>query len=285
MHVGDRARRVALVTGAGRMRGIGRAIALRLAQDGLDVAVIDIKPLPSQLLDDEVAAGWRGIESVSDEIAGLGRRSLPIYADITDPVQVGRAVEQTVAELGGIDVLVNNARAVLGRDFVPIIELEASEWDRVMAVNARGVFLCAQAVARHMIARGAPGSIVNISSSASKRGKAGAAAYSASKFAVNGFTQSLALELAPHGINVNAICPGTVESGRFNLKEKLAASEAGVSLLEFQRARLAARGKEIPLGRVATTDDVANMAAFLISPQANYITGQAINVDGGQLFH
>ena len=281
----DQERRVALVTGAGRMRGLGRAIALRLARDGLDVAVIDIKPLASQQLDDEVEAGWRGIESVSDEIAGLGRRGLAIYADITDPAQVRRAVEQTIAELGGVDVLVNNARAVLGRDFVPIVELEPSEWDRVMAVNARGVFLCAQAVARHMIARGGPGNIVNISSSASKRGRAGAAAYSASKFAVNSFTQSLALELAPYRINVNAICPGTIESGRFNLKEKLAAEAAGVSLLEIQRARFAERGKQIPLGRVATVDDVANMAAFLISPQANYITGQAINVDGGVSFH
>lgn len=283
--MGDVERRVALVTGAGGMRGIGRAIALRLARDGLDVALIDIRRPPSQLPDDEVSAGWRGIESVSEEITRLGRRALPIYADITDLAQVSRAVEQTVAELGSIDVLVNNARAVLGRDFVPIVELEASEWDRVMAVNARGVFLCAQAVARHMIARGVAGTIVNISSSSGKRGRAGQAAYSASKFAVNGFTQSLALELAPYGINVNAICPGTVESGRFNLKEKLAAKEAGMTLHEFERARFAERGKQIPLRRVATVDDIANMAAFLISPQANYVTGQAINVDGGQIFH
>ena len=283
--MGDREHRVALVTGAGGMRGIGRAIALRLARDGLDVALIDIRRPASQLPDDEVSSGWRGIESVSEEIAGLGRRTLPIYADISDPAQVSRAVEQTVAALGSVDVLVNNARAVLGRDFVPIVELEASEWDRVMAVNARGVFLCAQAVARHMIARRVAGTIVNISSSSGKRGRAGQAAYSASKFAVNSFTQSLALELAPHGINVNAICPGTVESGRFNLKEKRTAQEAGMSLHEFESARFAERGKQIPLGRVATVDDIANMAAFLISPQANYVTGQAINVDGGQIFH
>ena len=277
--------RVAMVTGAGGMRGIGRAIALRLAREGLDVALLDIRRPASQLPEDEVAAGWRSIESVSEEITALGRRALPIYADITNPEEVTRAVEQTVAELGGIDVLVNNARAVLGRDFVPIVELEASEWDRVMAVNARGVFLCAQAVARHMIAKGVAGTIVNISSSSGKRGRAGQAAYSASKFAVNGFTQSLALELAPHGITVNAICPGTVESGRFNLKEKLAAEKAGMTLQEFERARFAERGKQIPLGRVGAAEDIANMAAFLISPQANYVTGQAINVDGGQNFH
>jgi 3-oxoacyl-[acyl-carrier protein] reductase/meso-butanediol dehydrogenase/(S,S)-butanediol dehydrogenase/diacetyl reductase len=180
--------------------------------------------------------------------------------------------------------LVNNARAVLGRDFVAVVELEAGEWERVMAVNARGVFLCAQAVARQVIAQGGPGQIVNISSDAGKRGIAGQAAYCSSKFAVIGFTQSLALELAPYGITVNAICPGSVDSGRFKLQEKLAADEAGVSVQELQHARHAEMSKQIPLGRVATPDDIANMAAFLISPQASYITGQAINVNGGQSF-
>lgn len=278
----DRARRICLVTGGGGMRGIGRAIALRFAADGLDVALIDIRRPASESPGDEIAAGWRGIESVRDEVVGLGRRALAIYADVTDPAQVGGAVAQTVAELGRVDVLVNNARAVLGRD-MPVVELEAGEWDRVMAVNARGVFLCAQAVARRLIGQGGPGRIVNISSDAGKRGLAGQAAYCSSKFAVIGFTQSLALELAPYGITVNAICPGSVDSGRFKLQEKLAAAEAGVTLQEFQRARYAEMSKRIPLGRVATPEDVANMAAFLISPQASYVTGQAISVNGGDL--
>jgi 3-oxoacyl-[acyl-carrier protein] reductase/meso-butanediol dehydrogenase/(S,S)-butanediol dehydrogenase/diacetyl reductase len=267
------------------MRGIGRAIALRFASDGLDVALIDIPRSASQLPAEEVAAGWRGIESVSEEIAKLGRRAVAIYADITDPAQVEQAVNKTVSELGRIDVLVNNARAILGRDKVPVVDLETAEWDRVMAVNTRGVFLCAQAVARHIIGRKSAGQILNMSSASGKRGRAGQAAYCASKFAINGFTQSLALELAPHGITVNAICPGVVDTGRFNANENLAAETAGVSLEEYARKRFEERSQKIPLGRVAVAGDVANMAAFLISSQGDYITGQAINVDGGVNFN
>jgi NAD(P)-dependent dehydrogenase (short-subunit alcohol dehydrogenase family) len=276
---------VALVTGAGGMRGIGRAIALRFAQDGLDVALADVHRDPSQLPDAEVAAAWRGIHSVAEEVVGLGRRALPLFADITDVPQVAAAVDQVVAELGSVDVLVNNARAGLGRDFVALVELEASEWERVMAVNARGVFLCAQAVARQMIARQTPGRIVNIASVAGKRGQAGEGAYSASKFAVIGLTQVLAQELAPYGINVNAICPGSTDSGRFKLSEKLAADAAGQTLEEFQRQRYVRLSETVPLGRVAVPEDIANMAAFLISPQSGYVTGQSINVDGGSIFH
>jgi NAD(P)-dependent dehydrogenase (short-subunit alcohol dehydrogenase family) len=267
------------------MRGIGRAIALRFAQDGLDVALVDVHRDPSQLPDAEVAAAWRGIDTVGEEIVALGRRALPLFADITDAAQVAALVNHVVAELGSVDVLVNNARAGLGRDFVPLVELEASEWERVMAVNARGVFLCAQAVARQMIARQTPGKIVNIASVAGKRGQPGEGAYSASKFAVIGLTQVLAQELAPYGINVNAICPGSTDSGRFKLSEKLAADAAGQTLEEFQRQRYVRLSETVPLGRVADPEDIANMAAFLISPQSSYVTGQSINVDGGSIFN
>jgi 3-oxoacyl-[acyl-carrier protein] reductase/meso-butanediol dehydrogenase/(S,S)-butanediol dehydrogenase/diacetyl reductase len=276
---------VAIVTGASGMRGIGRAIALRFAKDGLDVALVDIQRDPQQIPPQEQAAGWRGIESVQDEIAALGGRAISIYADISDPAQVRAACDRTIRELGDIDVLVNNARAGIGRDRAPIVELDVSEFDRVMNVNVRGTFLFAQAVGRHLQARGRGGHIINMSSLSGKRGLANHAAYCTSKFAINGFTQVLALELGPHGINVNAICPGLVDTGRFSLGEKLAAERAGVSLEEAAKKPFEERTKVIALGRVAVADDVAGMAAFLISPDARHITGQAINVCGGETFH
>ncbi|MEK7681415.1 MAG: SDR family oxidoreductase, partial [Chloroflexota bacterium] len=198
--------RVAIVTGAGGMGGIGRAIALRLARDGAHVVLADIERPPDRLPPDEVSAGWRGIQSVAEEVRALGRRAVPVVTDITRTEQVERLVESAVRELGGVDILVNNARAV-GNYAAPVVELDENEWDHVMAVNARGTFLCCRAVMRWMLGARRGGVIVNISSVAGRVGQAGNSAYSASKFAVIGFTQSLALEAAPHGIRVNDVCP------------------------------------------------------------------------------
>ena len=277
--------RVAIVTGAGGMRGIGRAIALRFAKDGLDVALLDIKRDPSQIPPNEAAAGWRGIESVQEEIASLGRRAISIFADISKGDDIDAACERTTKELGPIDVLVNNARAAIGRDRVPLIDMDPAEWDRVMAVNMRGTFLFARAVGKRLVERGSPGHIVNISSIASRQGHALHSAYCASKFAVNGFTQALADELGPHGINVNAICPGVIDTGRFSLSEKIAAEKAGITLEEAIRRRFEERAKKLPLRRVGVGDDIAGMAAFLISEDARHVTGQAINVCGGEIFN
>lgn len=276
--------KVAIVTGAGGMRGIGRAIALRLARDGADVALVDIKRPPEQLPPEEVRANWQGIESVAAEIRALGRRALPSYTDITDSAQVDRMVSATLAELGRIDILVNNARAIIGRSDL-VANMEESEWDHTMAVNAKGTFLCCRAVARYFLKQGIKGKIINISSLAGKRGEVGRSAYCASKFAVNGFTQSLALELAPYGVTVNAVCPGAVDTGRFSLREKLAAEREGMDYEEYERRRIERRAKEIPLGKVATPEDIANMVAFLASPKADHITGQAFNVNGGEVMH
>ena len=278
-------KRAAIVTGASGMRGIGRAIALRFASQGLAVALVDIHRDPAQVPPAETKAGWRGIESVQQEIAALGGRAACVYADISDPADVERACAETLVQFGSIDVLVNNARAGIGRDRVPLVELELAEWDRVMAVNSRGTFLVTRAVARHMVQRGGPGHIINMSSLSGKRGMALHGAYSASKFAINGLTQVLAHELGPYRINVNAICPGWVDTGRFSLGEALAAEKAGTSAEDQARAALEQRAKLNALGRIADSDDVAGMAAFLISRDAAHITGQAINVDGGECFH
>jgi 3-oxoacyl-[acyl-carrier protein] reductase/meso-butanediol dehydrogenase/(S,S)-butanediol dehydrogenase/diacetyl reductase len=278
-------KRVAFITGASGMRGIGRAIALRFARQGLAVALVDIHRDPARVPPAEIKAGWRGIESVREEILALGAQAICIHADISDPADVDRACATTLEQCGSIDVLVNNARAGIGRDRVPLVELELEEWDRVMGVNARGTFLVARAVARHMVQRGGPGHIINMSSLSGKRGTALHGAYSASKFAINGLTQVLAHELGPYRINVNSICPGWIDTGRFSLGEMLAAEKAGTTVEDQNRAALEQRAQLNALGRIASSDDVAGMAAFLISQDAAHITGQAINVDGGECFH
>jgi 3-oxoacyl-[acyl-carrier protein] reductase/meso-butanediol dehydrogenase/(S,S)-butanediol dehydrogenase/diacetyl reductase len=276
--------KVAIVTGASGMRGIGRAIALRLAQQGLDIALVDIERDPAQVPQPEIDAGWRGIESVQEEVKALGRRAICIYADIAVPAQVRQVCERASSELGSIDVLVNNARAGIGRDRVPVVELDIAEWDRVMAVNARGTLLLCQAVARHFIAHGIAGRIINMSSLSGKRGMPLHACYSMSKFAVNSLTQVLARELGPYGITVNALCPGWVDTGRFSLGEKLAAEREGSTAEAQHQAALEKQAKMNALGRIAVAEDVAGMAAFLVSAEAVHITGQAINIDGGEAY-
>ena len=268
--------KVALVTGAGGKNGIGRAIATRLAKEGADVAVNDITEHPYAA--DQ--ADWQGLPDVVREIEAMGQRAISVVADVADAVQVKEMVDQTVAHFGKIDILINNAGTIAGKDRVPVVDLAEEDWDRVQRVNVKGVFLCSQAVARHLIAQGTGGKIINMSSVTGKRGSARFAAYSASKFAVIGFTQSLASELAPYQVNVNAICPGLVDTERFGhlasvlMPENLSADE---QLAEYARRSEAA----VPIGRLAEGADVAKMAAFLASDEAAYLSGVSITVSGG----
>lgn len=266
--------KVALVTGAAGRHGIGRAIALRLAREGADVAVND--------LSDETSGNWGGLGQIVDEIEEIGRKALGCVGDVTNAADVDRMVGETLARFGRIDILVNNAGSQAGPDRVPVVDLEEAVFDRVVAVNAKGTFLCCRAVARHMIERGGGGKIINMSSSAGKQGRARFAAYSASKFAVIGFTQSLAIELGPHRINVNAICPGLVDTERVlgiasGLKPADTTAEAYRDLLIDEAAAAT------PLGRIAQPDDVAQVAAYLASAESDFMTGLAINVSGGRL--
>lgn len=270
--------KVALVTGAGGKNGIGRAIATRLAREGADVAVNDITKHPYAA--DQ--ADWQGLPDVVREIEAMGQRAISVVADVADAVQVKEMVDQTVAHFGKIDILVNNAGTIAGKDRVPVVDLAEEDWDRVQRVNVKGVFLCSQAVARHLVTQGTGGKIINISSVTGKRGSARFAAYSASKFAVIGFTQSLAHEMAPYRVNVNAICPGLVDTERVThlasvlMPDNLSADE---QLSEYTRRSEAA----VPFGRLAEGDDVAKMAAFLASDEAAYLTGVSITVSGGSV--
>ena len=268
--------KVALVTGAGGKNGIGRAIATRLAKEGADVAVNDITEHPYAA--DQAA--WQGLPDVVREIEAMGQRAISVVADVADAEQVKEMVDQTVAHFGKIDILVNNAGTMAGKDRVPVVDLAEEDWDRVQRVNVKGVFLCSQAVARHLITQGTGGKIINMSSVTGKRGSARFSAYSASKFAVIGFTQSLACELAPYQVNVNAICPGLVDTERFGhlasvlMPENLSPDE---QLSEYARRSEAA----VPIGRLAEGADVAKMAAFLASDEAAYLSGVSLTVSGG----
>jgi NAD(P)-dependent dehydrogenase (short-subunit alcohol dehydrogenase family) len=250
--------KVVLVTGAGA--GIGRATALAMAEAGANVAAADI----------DLAAAQR----TAERAAGNARRAIAIEADCGDVANIDAMVARTVAELGRLDVIVNNAGVTR---YAQIMDLTEADWDRIHRVNAKGVFFCLQRAAREMIAQGG-GRIINIAS-ISGRAYPGAsnAAYAASKGAVISLTWMAAQQLGRHNINVNAICPGVTrtELGARNSVER--AAERGITVADLQAQQEAG----IPIGRANQPEDIAAMAVFLASPGARNITGQAYNVDGG----
>tara|TARA_B100001123_G_scaffold142600_1_gene165762 strand:- start:2 stop:850 length:849 start_codon:yes stop_codon:yes gene_type:complete len=272
--------KVAIVTGAGGKNGIGRAIATRLAAEGADVVVTDISQSVEAIREVDMRDGWEGLPSVVKEIEAMGRQSLGLFSDVSDSAQVDGMLESVLDHFGKVDILVNNAGSRPGKDRVPVIELEEEAFDEVMRVNVRGTYLCSRALARHMVERGNGGKIISISSGAGKKGIARYAAYCASKFAIVGFTQALAQELASDKINVNAICPGLVDTERVDFIASALAPE-GESSEEHRAMMIRERNLRVPMGRVAVGEDIANMAAFLASNQSDYVTGLSISVSGG----
>ena len=260
---------VALVTGAGRMRSIGRAVAVELARAGCDVVLTGTGRPPERYPDDEKAAGWRDVESVADEVRALGRRATPVVADVADADAVEALADAVLAEYGRVDVVVNNAAAARGEDRVPVVDLPVDVWDRVLAVNLRGTFLVSRAFARRLVVQGEGGSIINISSIAGKAMGATTAAYAASKAAVQSLTSSMAKELGGNGIRVNAICPGITDTGRLDDLPP--------------RTWDAIIAERVPLARAGTAQEVAWAVAFLASEQGAWVSGQSWNVDGGQM--
>jgi NAD(P)-dependent dehydrogenase (short-subunit alcohol dehydrogenase family) len=277
--------KVALVTGAGGMRGVGRATVMKLAGLGADIALSDVHRETEDLPPAEVRTSWRGIDAVREEVEAQGREAFPAYCDLGDSGQIERMVEQVMNHYGRIDILVNNARAIIGKDKVPVTELEQEVWEHFLRINTTAPYLLTKEVGRRMIEAGNGGRIINIASNASKQASATGAAYSASKFAVLGLTQASALDLAPYGITVNAVCPGPINTDRMSYWERDQAAERGISQEEFRGQIVQAGAQASPLGRIAEPQDVANVVAFLASDDASFVTGQAYNVNGGLLFH
>jgi NAD(P)-dependent dehydrogenase (short-subunit alcohol dehydrogenase family) len=208
--------KVAMVTGCGGEHGFGRAIARRLAAAGADLVLTDVAPRGTPAVPAKAPTGWGGLEAVAEEVRQAGRRAVTALVDVRLAHQIEAAVERAIEAFGKIDILVSNAAAPPGADRAPVVELGEEAWDTVLDTNLKGTYLCAKAVAATMLSREIRGRIINMSSNCGKLGYPRMAAYCASKFGVIGFTQALALELAPAGITVNAICPGPADTDRLD---------------------------------------------------------------------
>ena len=238
--------RVALVTGAGR--GIGKAIALRLARDGATIVINDLR--------------LENTKSAIEELTALGAKTLAVPADVSSADDVNNMVEAVIAEYGRLDILVNNAG--IAQDQL-LMRMAEDQWDRVLSIDLKSVFLCSRAAGKFML-KGKWGRIISLASVVGLIGNAGQSNYAAAKAGIIGFTRSLAREVGTRGITINALAPGFIET------------DMTAQLSEKQRQELAAR---IPMGYLGSPEDVANAAAFLASEEARYITGHVITVDGG----
>lgn len=250
--------KVAIVTGAAS--GMGRAIALRYAQEGASVVIADLNQA--------------GAQKVVDEITAAGGKAVAVAVDVRNQEQVQAMVNTAVNQFGGLDILVNNAG--VGK-IIPFFETTEKDWDFMFDVNCKGLLWCSQAAARVMIEQGRGGKIINLASQAGRRGEALVLAYCASKACVISMNQSMALALAPHKINVNAIAPGIVDTPFWDEVDKQFAKLLNMEVGEPKRTFSAA----IPLGRIEKPEDVTGAAVFLASSDSDYITQQCLNVDGG----
>jgi 3-oxoacyl-[acyl-carrier protein] reductase len=250
--MGNLTGRVAMVTGAGR--GIGAATAKRLAQDGATVAVIDLREADTE-------ATVKAIQEAGGTAIGIG-------CDVSQAAQVDEAVSKIVEDFGRLDILVNNAGVI--RDNL-LFKMTESDWDMVMNVHLKGAFLCTRAAQAHMVTQ-KYGKIVNTSST-SALGNRGQANYSAAKMGLQGFTRTLAIELGPYNINVNAVAPGFIDTDM----TKATAERVGVDPEAFKKMA----AEQVPLRRVGKPEDIANVVAFLVSEDASYVSGQVIYIAGG----
>lgn len=271
--------KTAIITGSGRHGGIGEAIALRLASEGCNVVISDI----SQAKGKEFTAEHVGTTAEMDEIVAacelLGGKATGIACDVRLAADCEHLISQTVGVFGKVDILVNNAG--VGYLMEPFTEFKEESWDAVLGVNLKGAFLCSKYTAIQMQAQGTGGAIINIASQAAKSGFPFAAAYTASKHGLVGLTRSNAVELGQYGIRVNAVCPNHITTGLGHWQNKFFSDKMGLDYDTY----LSGIANRNPLKRTGLVEDIAKAVAFLASEQAAYITGEALNVSGGEEYH
>ncbi len=270
--------KVVVCTGSGRLKGLGAAIVRRLAQEGCKVVITDLGAPTGDLTADNIGATAE-MEQVADEVRALGAECITVPCDVRDEQAVEALFARAAEAFGPVDILVNNAG--IGYMLRGFTEVPADEWRVVLDVNLTGAFLCSQVAARQMIAAGNGGRIINIASQAAKSGFPHLAAYVASKHGLVGLTRSNAIELGAHNITVNAVCPNHVTTDLGARQNAYYAELQGKTLEQFM-ADMRAR---IPLGRPGLPEDTAAAVAWLASDDARYITGEAVNVSGGEEMH
>jgi NAD(P)-dependent dehydrogenase (short-subunit alcohol dehydrogenase family) len=270
--------KVALVTGAASKRGMGRAVALRLAKEGADVAVLDKYAAPKSIWPGD--GGWGGLNAVVAELEAQGRKGLALVADVSSAKEVDDAVAKTLEKFVKIDFLVH-CGGIRGSMTTPITDLSEEEWRTIIDINLTGSFLISRAVAKTMIPNGEGKKIVLIGSKAATQGYAGSSGYCASKHGLLGLGRTLAAELAQYKINVNIINPGGFDT---NLRDQAIIKRAkaqGIPLEKAVAEEMKKPGIPVPLGRLGKPEEIADLVCFLVSDQSAYITGEAIDIDGG----
>jgi meso-butanediol dehydrogenase/(S,S)-butanediol dehydrogenase/diacetyl reductase len=271
--------KVAIVTGSGRPKGLGEAMARRLAAEGCRVVVSDIGAARGREMPADAIGSSSEMDQIVTGIRAAGGEAIGVACDVLEEAQVEALVARAVGQYRRLDIMVNNAG--IGYLMKPIVETDQASWDAVLGVNLRGVFFGIKHAARQMIRQGSGGRIISIGSQASKSGFPFAAAYVSSKHGVVGITRTAAIELGQHGITVNAICPNHVTTGLGDWQNKYFSKATGRSEDKY----LADMRARIPLGRPGLQEDTAKACAFLASAEAAYVTGEAMNVSGGEEYH
>jgi meso-butanediol dehydrogenase/(S,S)-butanediol dehydrogenase/diacetyl reductase len=271
--------KTAIVTGSGRHQGIGEAIALRLAAEGCNVVISDLGQAKGTEFSAEHIGASAEMQAIATAVEALGAKAICVTCDVRSEADCAQLVEAAVKTFGSVDILVNNAG--VGYLMEPFTEFKEESWDAVLDVNLKGAFLCSKHAAIQMIAQGTGGSIINIASQAAKSGFPFAAAYTASKHGMLGLTRSNAVELGKFGIRVNAVCPNHITTGLGHWQNKFFSEKLG---LDYESYLQGIRDRN-PLGRTGLVEDIAKAVAFLASDQAAYVTGEAMNVSGGEEYH
>jgi NAD(P)-dependent dehydrogenase (short-subunit alcohol dehydrogenase family) len=270
--------KVAIVTGAGSKRGMGHAVALRLAREGADIIVLDKYAAPKSIWPGD--EGWGGLEAVVNEVKAVGRKALAIVADVSSGKDVDEAVAKALKKFGRIDILVH-CSGIRGAMTTPIVDLSEEEWKAIIDINLTGSFLISKAVAKTMIPNGEGKKIVLFGSKAGTQGYAGSSGYCASKHGVLGLGRTLAAELAQYKINVNIINPGGFDTNLRDQEIIKRAKAQGISLEKAVEEEMRKPGIRVPLGRLGKPEEIADLVFFLVSDQSVYITGKTIDIDGG----